>query len=351
LRKWLNEIREDKSHPARKWVRRALITAVSLAVISASAFLGWHFRGIEDVKKAARPVRGSGGFFFINPLLECEQPEEGQSAFSPLHDEDLGKLVSRLKEEDDSLHDIAIYYRDLDSGYWVGFNETHKFSPASIHKVPLVMAWFRLSEANPDVLKHPLTYDGSFDYSAYNIIRPSHMISKGSKYTVEELIYRSLLYSDNNASHLLYLNLPPEYLVHVYTDLGIKGSDFYLDDDTMDVRSSAAFFRVLFNSSYLTREHSELMLGILSQSEFRAGLVSGLPRDVKVAHKFGETMLGKHYERAQLHDCGIVYHTMRPYVLCVMAEGEVFELIPEAISSISRNIYARVTRATTAMAR
>ena len=87
---------------------------------------------------------------------------------------------------------------------------------------------------------------------------------------------------------------------------------------------------------------SEKALEFLSQTEFKKGIVGNIPSDVKVAHKFGErtylsstgTLVYK-----ELHDCGIVYASNNPYVLCVMTRGNDFEKLEDLIQSISQTAY------------
>ncbi len=60
-----------------------------------------------------------------------------------------------------------------------------------------------------------------------------------------------------------------------------------------------------------------------------------------VAHKFGErSFLDK--KTKQLHDCGIVYHPAKPYVLCVMTRGDDFDKLSAVLRSVSALVYQEV---------
>ena len=100
------------------------------------------------------------------------------------------------------------------------------------------------------------------------------------------------------------------------------------------------FFRILFNSSYLSRESSEKALELLANTEYSDALVSGIPKDVTVAHKFGEAGTGN-VER-QLHDCGIVYFPNHPYLACIMTRGHNTETLRNSIQDISRFVYEKI---------
>lgn len=63
---------------------------------------------------------------------------------------------------------------------------------------------------------------------------------------------------------------------------------------------------------------------MLKDSEFRGGLVAGVPSNIMVAHKFGESKLNN---EKQFHDCGIVYFPKNQYLLCVMSRSSIMETL------------------------
>ena len=46
----------------------------------------------------------------------------------------------------------------------------------------------------------------------------------------------------------------------------------------------------------------------------------------------------------QLHDCGIIYHKSRPYLLCVMTYGKYFLKEVDIIKEISAIVYQEVDK-------
>ena len=94
--------------------------------------------------------------------------------------------------------------------------------------------------------------------------------------------------------------------------------------------------RALYNGSYLNKENSEIGAELLSQCDFKRGLIAGLPQGTKVAHKFGES--GKINEQ-HLSESAIIYINNSAYVLTVMTSGKDYKKLPEIIKEISANVY------------
>lgn len=44
---------------------------------------------------------------------------------------------------------LSVYYRNLTNGNWFGIEEKELFSPASLMKLPLLLAYYKLEEQQP----------------------------------------------------------------------------------------------------------------------------------------------------------------------------------------------------------
>ena len=214
------------------------------------------------------------------------------------------------------------------------------YSPASLLKLPVMMAYFKKVESDPELLKKKVKYLGK-EVLLGQSIKPDRQIEKGKEYTVEDLIFRMMIYSDNAALTLLEENIEPILIDKVTLDLGVETATEKSPDDFMSVKGYAGLFRILYNASYIEKSYSEKALDILSHTEFDKGLVAGIPKGVTIAHKFGEREIGNNIK--QLHDCGIVYHT-RPYLLCVMTRGKDLNVLANIISQISKLTYDSVQK-------
>jgi len=285
-----------------------------------------------------------GGYRFINPLLDCEVNGD------PLTFRELRpfkariELLLRQRTGTAPASFAAVYFRDLMNGPWFGINELARFTPASLLKVPIVIACLKQAERDPAFLRKQIRNDLHEDRNRKQFVKPGETLLPDTPYSVEELIRRALVYSDNNAAALLGKAVNKEVLLATFRDLGVEAPRMNIMYDFMTVKRYSSFFRILFNSSYLGHEASQKTLEHLAQSSFRDGLVAGVPAHVLVAHKFGEYAETGPEGLKQLHDCGIIYYPGHPYLLCVMARGTDFGTMGSLIRDVSRTVYDEVSR-------
>lgn len=281
-------------------------------------------------------------FTYINPKLNCGIKQVISKA-NPI--ELKARLTAFIAGERDAgrAEEVAIYFRDLQDGPILGINENQEFISASLLKLPITMTFYRLAEEEqPNILSKRLRFIENMKAGdeLSQFFKPIKTIQPGTYYTVEDLIYNSLVYSDNLSSDVLKsalvsIALERDLLLETYRDLGLVLPTSITQTD-ISTRLYSTIFRILYNASYLSTEHSEKILSMLAESKFDEGIANGVPKDVRVANKFGERYLG---EKKQLHDCGIVYYPGNPYLLCVMTRGSDFSILARVIAEISRMTY------------
>ncbi len=286
----------------------------------------------------------------INPLVEYEIGSEFYSKTLKLFREDVIKEVDQ-NIKDGNVDKVALYFRSLNNGPWFGIKEDENFFPASLLKVPLMIAYYKWSESDPSIFKKEVTYDQDIlkllgDYNEVQYYKSENPIIVGQTYTIKELIDRMIANSDNNAKNLLILNLDkPERLFNIYTDLGIVTPPELKEnqEDIFSVHEYGTFLRILYNASYLSKENSKEVLELLIKTKFNLGITAKLPSDIKIAHKFGEHQ-DQNNQYKQLHDCGIIYYPSYPYLLCIMTRGNDFEKMEGAIQDISLTVYQEIDK-------
>lgn len=288
-------------------------------------------------------IRKNFNYHYINPILECNPDISLNNKLTPLKKE----VENYIKQEIDN-HNItfaSVYYRDLNSGPWFGINEKEYFSPASLVKIPILIAYLKKAEFDPSILQKKLIVKQNPE-SGNNIqnIKPSSATITDTEYSIEKLLEDMIIYSDNNAYDTLTNNLTNEEILKVYQDLDVDISKAFSNPNgnIITVRNYASFFRILYNASYLNQYMSEKALLLLSQVEFKDALVAGVPKNIEISHKFGERKYLDSNE-IQFHDCGIIYLPKNPYLLCIMTKTtKNMNQAINIIKQISQKVYQNI---------
>lgn len=317
--------------------KKVLTVSIFLSIFIAGILIGKFLLGVK-VLKAPNPqnveeVRLSG-YKFINPLLECEIGKDAYiiNGLDLLHD----RIESYIKnkKERGSITNAAVYFRDLQNGPWFGVDEHADFSPASLLKLPVLIAYLNKAEDDPSILKKEIVFNTDAvilkqDFSKFTL-------TPNKKYTVDELLFYMITKSDNEALILLENNIDNTLIDKVTLDLGVETANANTPENFMSVKGYAGLFRILFNASYLSQKYSEKALSILSKTEFDKGIKAGIPPNIAVAHKYGEREL---VEGVQLHECGIIYYPNHPYLLCIMTRGNDYNKLVDVIKNVSKTVY------------
>jgi len=326
-------------------MRAAWIAGLLVVVFLAGWLLGARYEAakITPRKPELRLGEHNFGYRLINPLLACD------AAHNTIDDNELKPFRRKVEQfinsrkSQHAVSHVSVHFREMNNGLSFSINGEDKFSPASLLKLPYLVAYLKWEEFEPGLLKRRFTYDKTMqDFNARQNFKPSQTMERGRSYSVEDLLFRSIALSDNNAHAILSRNISPDILHRAYNDLGLSVPEIRDGEQEMTVREYAAFFRILFNASYLTRDLSEKALQFLAEPDFQVGIVAGIPPNIVTAQKYGERVLGNHQELKQLHDCGIVYYPNHPYLLCIMTRGSSFDPLVDTIRDISRLVYEEV---------
>lgn len=340
---------EEREKTNKVTIARTLLLVLLAGTLALGVFIGAGMRifaplsaGRSDVLSEDREAE----FRFIRASMGAKA-SEGKRSTKEL--KPFQYKVNELIEDRLRAHDavaVSVYFRDLNNGNWFGIGERDRFSPKNLLKMPLMIAYFKWAETNPLVLRKTLVYTSTQERTEQEHSKPLKEMEPGSSYTVNDLIYRMIVYDDAAAYALLHANLPAIRLERVFKDLYVE-YDPRKQDDALTLNAFAAFYRVLFNASYLSEEMSEKALRYLSKSSFRAGMAAGIPPNIDIASKHGERTVqlaedGEEKELSQLHEFGIVYYPNRPYLLGIMARGDDFDQLVKIARDISHLVYQEV---------
>lgn len=312
--------------------------------------VGWavHNHLIKDLKEKPTPIR-LGGFNFVQPLLVCDSSQAiTPEKLRPLEDKLKGVLKKATEQK--QIESSSVYFRNLKTSEEVEINGSEKFYPASLRKVPLMLAFYKAVENKPDSLEKVRINVGGTDQNSKQEIEPKEYAEIGKTYTLNDLIEKMILYSDNNAAMALSSLAGTDSLKFLFENLQIPFIDFNRNDlgkedlQSITAREFSLFFRVLYNATYLNTEFSEKAMELLTRVDFKKGIVAGVPPEVKVAHKFGLTSLEQGdkavFVEREFHDCGVVFYSDSPYILCIMVKSKAeIPKIEEFFKEVSGLVY------------
>lgn len=282
----------------------------------------------------------------IQPILYVEI--ESKQLLSPLKSKINDYLDS--KKQAGAYTSASVYLKDVQAGVYININPDSLYDPASLMKVPLLMIYLKQAETNPQLLKKTFVFTQQAQNSTVALIKDRSLVV-GKSYTVQELLYHMIVYSDNESFWILYDHFGEDIFKELDKKLTIPANYDIIHYSKTDkhfianVNSMAYYFMVLYNASYLTKTASKYALDILTKSTFKEGLAKGIDPNVLIAHKFGERTLsyyvGNKLENLQteFHEFGIVYLKNRPYLLGVMTRGQQSNELQTMVSDISKMVY------------
>jgi beta-lactamase class A len=320
-------------------IKKVLLHLV--AVVSLVLFVWYLHDWYNSRYTHNEPQRvASKGYRFTSPLLDFELPEGVGINDEPMSFRYQLEKYVRAQTSSGQAKEISVYYRDLHDGPWFGIDEEIEFNPTSMLKVPIMVACLKMAENTPLLLKSVIVNHYSDDLRVLQRIKPAQSAEQGRSYTVEELLRLMIVYSDNNATRLLYDKITSEEFNNALLGMGIDTNN--RSANSLTVHEFSSIFRILYNASYLNREMSEKALQLLSAPDFAQGIVGGVPKGVVVSSKFGELTEGSSNEIKRLHEFGIIYHHKHPYILGIATKGSDYDKLANVIQGVSRLVYSEV---------
>lgn len=261
-----------------------------------------------DQKQPAASVSIDPEYPFLDPMRAIQPREDFVVVFRPLR----LKLEALAQKWSERGVIVAIQMEYLNSGSYVSINQNYRMLPASLTKVPVAMMIMRRIEEGT------LSFDQIIEIKAED--RDSkwgemYKLPVGTEFSLKKTIEKSLIESDNTAHKMLYRLVGVEDAQGLSEELNLE--DLFDAKGMISAREYARLLRSLYTSSYLSPEHSQYVLELLTQDQVVKLSIRGLGEGVKFAHKFGESAALYSYL-----DAGIVYVPNRPYVLVVMVHDE-----------------------------
>ncbi len=258
-----------------------------------------------------------------------------QTTNSILHYEELKPLIMGDIEKYNATGDVGVFIQDIKTGTWMGIDEKEGFAPASLMKIPIMMAILKKVENNEMELTDVLTVTKEDFDTLYGDLYKRKI---GEKINVQELLEYMITYSDNTAKNMLMRQVSMFEIDTVFKHIGVVNPYLKTEDNqTVSPRDYTRLFKSLYYTTFLAPIYSEMALDLTIDTQEEDLLPKEIPPEVQVAHKFG-------VNNGLLHDCGIVYHPENPYFICIMTKDLDLDKSMALIPRISKETYEFVNR-------
>jgi beta-lactamase class A len=274
------------------------------------------------------------------------------SAAGPLS----ARIAARIAEVPGA--DVAVSYRDLQSGDSLDLRADVDFHAASTMKVPVLIEVLRSVDEGRLGLDQQILLINSFhsivDGSPYALDATDDSDSSvyariGQRVPVRELLERMIVRSSNLATNALIALVGAEQAnatahklgaAHIRVLRGVEDGKAFAAgrNNTTTSADLAVLLQRIERGDALRPASARLMKDVLLRQEFNDEIPAGLPPGTLVAHKTGSIT-------ATLHDAAIVYPSGRaPYVLVVLTRNIPDEKVAKRlIADISRLVWSQAT--------
>lgn len=164
------------------------------------------------------------GYHYIAPLLTCD------TGGDPAHrDIDTEKNLRQITDQiikNGEATTASIYPRHLNTGQWSGVDEERLYDPASMLKIVLMITYLKEVEEGRDLLSRKIAFTQNLQQANNAIMYSStSSLEVGSMYTVEQLIKKMIIDSDNGATFALIDHVDQETLNNTYAKLGLPSPE------------------------------------------------------------------------------------------------------------------------------
>ncbi len=325
-----SQSRRRPKEPIKPWGRkeRLLVLALLLLTTGTSAVLAvssraWKLPGLPRVKIPSISIP-----FFGQEKIVIEADKERAR-----DREKAEEVIDKFREATRELSGVyGLYIMQLDSGFSYGENDVDTFGPASLNKLPVMLAMYVEAER------------GSLSLSDKYKLKSSDKVSGSGSLSGKpagfELTYRDLVRymgkeSDNTAFNIAKNILGEEKIQKVIDEIGMGETVIFGEEQKTTPYEIGLLFQKLWGGKVVSPESRDEIIRYLIDTNFEEWLAARIPPEVEVAHKFGR-------ELHVVNDAGIVF-TDSPYVIVIMSKGVVEREADEIFPYLSRMIYESLT--------
>lgn len=246
-------------------------------------------------------------------------------------------LENKMRQviQDKLIQTASIQFTDLDTGFKFNINGRGLYNPASLMKVPLLIAWLKRLEEDLVIWDQTFVYRGEHPGD-------DSLLKFGETYELKYLFEIMIVDSDNGAAMLLLDKIPKDYLIGIQEDMSIFMTDPSMEG-SYSVIDFSTIFQCLYNGTYLDENNSRYALKLMSQCHYEHGIRSAVPPEIQVSHKFGIRRAKAPANLHQLHHAAIIYHPMKTYMLIIMTRGKDIGQLEKTTRDLTSIVHEQVS--------
>jgi len=321
------ENKKKRKEPAKPWgkAERVLVLIVLGVTVGVSAIFSLVSNGNLAVQLPDLSGISSGkNFSFGQVLGETFVFEKKGGSANTVSD---NKAVSDFKSLTDGLvGEYGFYVISSGNSGTYGLNQDDTFKAASLIKLPTIVALYKQSEEGGINLDDMHTLEpgekgtGSGFLSSY---------PNGTKISYRDLAKYMIIQSDNTAFNIIEETLGDRKIQETINFLGMTKTS--VSDNITTPKDIATLLQKLENGDILTKADRDEIFSYMSESDFDSWLRAGIPKTVKVVHKYGR-------EIGVVNDGGII-DANNPYVVVIMSKSVDETEADSVFPKLSKAIY------------
>jgi len=216
--------------------------------------------------------------------------------------------INKLKALfDENEQHYSFYYQDLFSGFTVSYNEDAPIFTASSIKAPAMIYLYEKASKGEIDLNESLVYTGQFYSEGSGVLKSKEI---NTTYTIRELIYYAIHYSDNIAYAMLMNRFSRTDMLSFWNNLGTK--HIFTRNTIWGITSAkdaSIYMKELYRFSKENEEYGTVLLDYFKGSDWK--MVTDKEGKLNTASKGG-------WAGVAFHDAAIVYDE-NPYILIIMS--------------------------------
>ncbi len=320
------ENRKKRKEPPKPWGKKERIIVGSFFVVTtlAAALL---FLFSHEFKFPGLPKITLKSINFENPFGE-KIIELGQKQSAPKDDQKADRAINMFNKEIKPLSGVyGFLVIRLTDGSRYGVSSDNKFQGASLLKLPLMVLMYKMNEEGSLNLDQKYTLKESDKVKGSGVL---YTAKAGSTYTFRQLAEYMGKNSDRTAYKVMKDFVTEDKFKSFLMDIGMVSTD--IDTGLTTPNDMGIIFQKVWNGEVVNEADKGELLSFLTGTAYENWITAGVPKGVKVAHKFGT-------DSGVLADGGIV-EAPNPYILIIMGQGITKQEADLLYPRLSKDVYA-----------